>query len=383
MGQKKLGFGFMRLPLKDKDDWTSIDMEELDKMVDRFIDDGFSYFDLAYIYHEGECESAFRKTVANRHARGKFTVATKMPMFMLKSREQQKEIFSEQLQKCGVEYFDYYLLHDLNDGTWPTAVELDSFDFISERKKTGQIHNVGFSFHASPELLNEILAAHPEIDFVQLQINYLDWDNASIQSRKCWEMAKKHGKKIIVMEPLKGGTLAVVPEKAQRLFKNYAPELSVASWAIRFAASQENVVTVLSGMSDFAQLADNTSYMKDFIPLSEKEFDVVHQALSVINESVAIPCTTCRYCVSVCPKDIAIPEYFALYNAEQKDVNRGASTQLAYYHQLEQKRGKPTDCIACKQCEAICPQHLPVMKHLKTVAGELDSALEKMLTMFS
>lgn len=365
---KKLGFGYMRLPLKNPNDQTSVDMDELNKMVDKFIGSGFSYFDLAYIYHYGACESAFYESVVKRYPRDKFKVATKMPVTILKSKEQQEQIFNEQLQKCGVEYFDYYLLHSLTATTLPNAVKMDSFDFIREQKKAGKILNIGFSFHDTPELLDRILTENPDMDFVQLQINYLDWDDISIQSGKCHEIAQKHGKNIIVMEPVKGGALVNIPEEAERIFKEYSPALSVASWAIRFAASQENVIAVLSGMSNLSHVEDNVSYMKDFQPLTEHEYEVIGQVLSKIKGAIKIPCTACRYCEPNCPKNIAIPEYFTLYNTLQFSIDKEMAIQTGYYLQLLATRGKPTDCINCKKCEKACPQHIHIPEHLQEVS---------------
>ncbi len=365
---KKLGFGYMRLPVKNPNDQTSIDMDELNKMVDKFIGSGFNYFDLAYIYHYGACENAFYESVVKRYPRDKYKVATKMPMAMLQSKEQQEHIFNEQLQKCGVEYFDYYLLHSLTAGTVPNTIKMGSFDFMREQKKAGKIIHMGFSFHDKPEILDKLLTENPDVDFVQLQINYLDWDDISIQSGKCHEIAKKHGKDIVVMEPVKGGALANIPEQAESIFKKYNPDLSAASWAIRFAASQENVIAVLAGMSNLSHVEDNVSYMEDFKPLADKEKDIINQVLSKIKETIKIPCTACRYCEPHCPKNIAIPEYFTLYNTFQYSIYKDMAIQIGYYLQLFATRGKPTDCIECRDCEKVCPQHLHISENLKEVS---------------
>jgi len=364
---KKLGFGFMRLPLTDTKNQASVDMNELCKMVDEFIGKGFRYFDLAYVYHHGACETAFCEAVAKRYPRDKYDVATKMPVVMLQSKEQQEQIFNDQLQKCDVDYFDYYLLHNMTAATFPNAIKLGSFDFLREKKKSGKIHKIGFSFHDSPELLDEILTQNPDMDFVQLQINYLDWDDIAIQSGKCHAVAKKHGKDIVIMEPVKGGALANIPEEAERIFKEYNPSLSAASWAVRFAASQENVIAVLSGMSSLSQVQDNVSYMEDFSPLTEEENTVIKQAVSKIREAIKIPCTSCRYCETHCPKNIAIPEYFTLYNTLQMATNKDMAIQTWYYLQLMGTRGKPADCIECRKCEDMCPQHLHIPEYLQEV----------------
>ena len=369
---KKLGFGFMRLPLLDKDDITSIDYATLNDMVDNFMQKGFRYFDTAYMYHEGVSEVAIRESVVKRYPRDSFMLADKMPTMFLKSKDEQKEIFKLQLERCGVDYFDNYLLHNLGAHNYQTALKFDCFSYVQELKKEGYAKRIGFSYHDNAALLDEILSAHPYVDFVQLQINYLDWDNESIQSGKCYEVALKHKKPVIIMEPLKGGLLANIPEKAQELFRSIHPDMSVSSWGIRFAASLDNVEIVLSGMSDLSQLLDNTSYMQDFIPLTDKEQATTGKVKQIIKSAVAIPCTACQYCVDTCPQNIAIPKYFSLYN-EKQHYGKDALLPNLYYGNYSKTHGKASDCIECRICEEHCPQKLQIVNLLKDVAKAFEN----------
>lgn len=364
---KKLGFGMMRLPLLKEEDKKSIDKKTVCQMVDTFMERGFTYFDTAYMYHEYESERAMKDVLVTRKDRDSYTLASKLPVMQLKEKEDMERIFNEQREKCGVEYFDYYLLHALDAEHYKTVKRLDCFGFAMQKKAEGKVKHVGFSFHDSAEVLDQILTEHPEAEFVQLQLNYLDWEDAKVQSRKCYETAVKHGKKVVVMEPVKGGTLAKLPKKAEDVLKALHPDWSAASWAIRFVASLENVMVVLSGMSTPEQMDDNTAYMKEFEPLTEKEKQVLlGEVVDSIHEAAKIPCTACRYCVEGCPMNIAIPEYFALYNDEITD--KGNPEHAKRYAELTKEHGKASDCVECGQCEGACPQHLPAITWLKKVA---------------
>ena len=372
-GMKKLGFGLMRLPLTDAESEGAIDIELFKQMVDSFISQGFTYFDTAWMYCGGKSEEAVKQALVSRYPRDAFTLTTKLPAYMLRCMEDREKLFNEQLRRTGAGFFDYYWLHDVNSQSLETFNKYDCWNFIRQKKEEGLVRHIGFSYHDGPELLDELLNEHPEIEYVQIQLNYLDWDSIGIQSRKCYEVITKHNIPVIVMEPVKGGTLSKVPEEAEKLLRGLDRDMSVSSWAIRFAASKENVFMVLSGMSNMEQLLDNTAYMKDFRPLSKDEESTVLKVADIIRKNIAIPCTGCSYCTVNCPKSIAIPQYFSLYNTEMlEDASKSWTPQGGYYERLTLRHGRASDCIRCGQCEKMCPQHLPIRDYLKTVAEKFE-----------
>ncbi len=367
---KKLGFGTMRLPLLNPDDASTIDIEQFKKMADMFIDRGFTYFDTAYPYHQEQSESAVREAVVKRFSRDSFILADKMPILRVTKTDDYRFFFDEQLRRCGVDYFDYYLLHNLGRDRYINTEKFGGFAFIEKLKKQGYVRNIGFSFHDDSETLDKILTDHPEVDFVQLQINYLDWNSIAIQSGACYEIAKKHGKKVMVMEPIKGGALIRLPDAAMEKFNAFynsdgGQSLNPASLAIRYAASLENVQVVLSGMSDIHQLEDNTGYMSDFKALSADEYKLIDSITDILNSMGTIQCTSCRYCTEVCPKNINIPEYFGLFNMH---VVTGKKTNM-YYERFSMNHGKASECIKCGLCEKNCPQHIDIRDRLEAFAA--------------
>ena len=371
--KKRLGFGLMRLPLLNPDNPANIDVEQVKQMVDTFLERGFTYFDTAWMYHSFQSENVVKEALVDRYPRDSYTLATKLHAGFIKTKEDRDKVFEEQRRKTGVEYFDYYLLHDIGFDHYKTYTDLDCFRWLIDKKEKGLVRHIGFSYHDNAELLDKVLTEHPEFEFVQLQINYLDWESEGIQSRKCYEVAEKHHVPVIVMEPVKGGTLANVPDAVTKMFKEYHPDMSVPSWAIRFAASHENVALVLSGMSNMEQLLDNLSYMDELVPLNEEENALIRKAVEIINSTIEIPCTGCSYCTDGCPMNIAIPKYFSLYNADKQEIKtKSWMPQQEYYSRLTGTFGKASDCVACGQCEDVCPQHLPVIDYLQKVAEHFE-----------
>ena len=365
----KLGFGMMRLP-KNAD--GSIDIPQTCKMVDMFLEGGGTYFDTAYVYDGGGSEKAIKEALVDRHPRESFTLATKLNASpgVCQDEESAKQQFYTSLERTGAGYFDYYLLHALQYENIDNYNKYGLWDFGRELKEKGLIRYFGFSFHSTPEHLDELLTAHPEVDFIQLQINYADMENANVCSRACYEVARKHGKSIVVMELVKGGTLANPPQRVADILKEANPEASCASWAIRFVASMDGILTVLSGMSNIEQMEDNMSYMKDFKPLTDKEQETIQKALEALNSVRTFPCTACRYCTPGCPMNINIPGVFSAMNTLFLFGDKKKADWQ--YNDAVRGHGKASECIQCGQCESACPQHLPIISYLEESAENLE-----------
>lgn len=360
----KTGFGFLRLPKLNPEDDNSVDFEAVSTLVDRFVALGGSYFDTAYTYLGGNSERAIRECVVNRYPREKVQIADKLPSWMLKCPEDCARFFEEQLDRCGVNYFDVYLLHGLDAENYALCEKFGAFAFLEELRRNAKLRKTGFSYHDSPELLNAILDAHPELDYVQLQINYLDWESVSIQARKCYEVAVHHGKQVLVMEPVKGGSLANPPESVKELLASLNPAASPASWAIRFAQNLPAVEIVLSGMNALEQIEDN---MLEHLPLSSIELHTLEKAAEIIRSNTAVACSSCAYCVEGCPQRIPIPKLFSLFN--EYSCSPGELWKMEYmYADLTASRGKASDCQRCGACEAHCPQKLGIIDSLSKVA---------------
>lgn len=363
----KLGFGLMRLPEKD----GAVDLERVKKMVDRYMQAGMNYFDTAYVYHEGKSESVAREALVKRYPRDSFLLATKLPAWEIRQAADVERIFQEQLQRAGVDYFDFYLLHSIEDGyNYETYEKYDCFRWGLRMKEEGKIRHFGFSYHGTPELLEEILDQHPETEFVQIQLNYLDRTNPVVQSEALYRILHERNIPIIVMEPVRGGMLASLAPEQEKKFKAARPDLSVASWALRFVGTLPGVMTILSGMSNEEQMEDNIRTFADFEPLSDAEMKLVDEVTEEILRIPQIGCTACKYCTPGCPMKISIPDVFRTVNTLRRYPDDWRAKN--YYTGLMSRSGRAADCIGCGQCEGVCPQHLPIIDLLKEASELLD-----------
>lgn len=365
---KNFGFGCMRLPMNGEE----IDCREFSQMVDKFLEEGFNYFDTAHGYLGGKSETALRECLTKRYPRERYILTNKLTHAFFEKEEDIRPLFESQLAACGVDYFDYYLMHAQNAEFYKKYKACRAYEIAQELKAEGKVRHVGISFHDKASVLDMILTEHPEIEVVQIQFNYVDYEDAGIESRLCYEVCRKHNKPVIVMEPVKGGNLVNLPEKAREVLDGLKGG-SYASYAIRFAASFEGIMMVLSGMSNMEQLRENVSFMKEFQPLSEAEFEAIGKVRAIFRGQELIPCTACRYCTDGCPKHISIPDLFACLNGKRnfKDWN------AAWYYMVHtQGAGKASDCVECGKCEKVCPQRLEIRKLLKEVAAEFDKQEE-------
>ena len=363
--KKNFGFGCMRLPMKDGE----VDTAEFSNMVDTFLDNGFNYFDTAHGYVSGKSETALRECLTSRYPRDRYILTDKLTNFFFKKQEDIRPLLDQQLAACGVDYFDFYLMHAQNAETFAYFKRCKAYETALELQKEGKFKHFGISFHDTAEVLEQILTEYPQIEVVQIQFNYVDYDDPVVESRKCYEVCKKFGKPVIIMEPVKGGNLANLPNDAKAVLDELHGG-SPASYAVRYAAGFDGIMMVISGMSDMAQMKDNISAMKDFQPLNETELAAIDKVREIFNSKNLISCTACRYCIAGCPKEILIPDLFGCLNA--KKVFNNWNTDYYYNNVYTTHNGKASDCIKCGKCEHACPQHLPIRELLDDVANEFD-----------
>ena len=361
--KKELALGMMRLPV---DGEGKLDFSETNRLVDYFLEQGFRRFDTAELYHGTQSEHAVRECIVKRHKRESFEITDKLTSWRITEGMSAEEFFRKQLQVTEAGYFDRYLVHSVEEKIYSDAEKKGYFDFVFQKKAEGLVKEAGFSFHGTPDLLDKVLTKYPETDVVQLQLNYIDWENPSIRSRECYEIARKHGKKILVMEPVKGGMLANLPAEGAAILKEAAPEKSIASWAIRFAAGLDGVDTLLSGISNMDQMKDNTALMKDFQPLSDDELKTLGKLRAYLTRVPLVECTGCGYCLAACPLELPISGYIGVLNNAQLF---GKVDAVIHSYQWQTAKHKPSDCVKCECCTGVCPQHLDIPGHLARLAS--------------
>lgn len=361
----KLGFGFMRLPTIDGNT-DEIDYDKVNELVDFYIENGGNYFDTGYNYHNGKSEVAIRKCIIERYPREKVLIADKMPIYGMKNTDNVDDIFKTQLERCGVDYFDYYLVHNTSDMFYNgVCKELKVFNYLTNAKNEGLIKHLGISHHGTPETLINVLDENPDIEFVQLQINYLDWDSSAVQAKRCYEIVKERNLEVFVMEPLKGGNLVNIPKEAEKVFADYNDN-SPVNWAMNYVLNLSSVSIVLSGMNDINQIDENISIVKGFNGLSGEELEIIAKVRDIINNSIEIPCTYCDYCFEYCPKQIPISKYFSIYN-DEKQSNIDQRLNFLYYDNYALKYVPASECIKCGACENVCPQSIQIINQLEKV----------------
>lgn len=369
---KKLGFGMMRLAKLPGGGEKDVDKTQVADMIDLYMERGFSYFDTAYFYHSGESEKVARELLIERYPRESFKFATKMPVWEMKSKDDCEKVFQEQLDRTKAKYFDNYLIHGLNRGNIGTIDAYGLWDYLKSLKERGLAKHIGFSSHTTADHLVELFEKHPEVEFVQIQLNYADWESKDVQSRLCYETAVKYGKKIYVMEPVRGGALTALPQEVRDIFFKAAPDKNLASWALRFAASLPNIEMVLSGMSDMSQLVENIDTFDNFEPFSEKELEVINEAMAALSKMPTVPCTGCKYCVNNCPEKINIPALIKLYNDYLTYRNLEANLRRYEFAIGRSGSGKASSCAGCGECERRCPQGIKIIDTLKNIASDFE-----------
>lgn len=363
--QKNFGFGCMRLPMKDGE----VDIPQMCEMVDVFLESGFNYFDTAHGYVGTKSETALRESLTSRYPRDKYILTDKLTAPYFEQESDIRPFFESQLAACGVDYFDFYLMHAQSEENFDKFKRCRAYETALALKEEGKIRHMGISFHDRASVLDKILTEYPQVEVVQIQLNYVDWEDPAVESRKCWEVCRKHGKPVIVMEPCKGGNLANLPEDAGAVLAALGGG-SPASYAIRFAAGHEGVLMVLSGMSNMAQMEENIGFMKDFRPLDQRELEAVEQVCGIFRAKGMIPCTACRYCTDGCPMNISIPGLFACFNSKKVFQNWNADYYYGSVYTV--RNGKASDCVKCGACEEACPQHLSIRELLEKVAEEFE-----------